>query len=370
MPAAETAPRGIQDMMFNVFMARALYAVTSLGIPDLLSDRPLSCRTLADKTGVRAGSLHQVLRAVASTDVLRTVPSPESGDGEEKGDRNEPAYALTPVGETLCTGHPSGTRDMVLTLQGPIWDALTVLPQRLTTERTGTELALGLPWFDYLRQRPDRGAAFDRMMIAVHGAEPAAVARAYDFSWARHVTDIGGGVGTLLLAVLREHPHLSGVLFDLPEGAEHAREYIQASGMADRCVTESGSFFDTVPPGSDAYLLSHILHNCDEDACVRILRSCAAAMSPHSRLLVVEMVLPAGDEPHPGKVLDLAMVTLTTGRERTAQEYADLLARAGLRLRKVVPTDSAVSVLEAVLETGPIPETGSVPGTGPVPGTA
>ncbi|MFF7654884.1 methyltransferase [Streptomyces sp. NPDC007983] len=353
MPTAETAPRGIQDTMFNVFMARALYAVTSLGIPDLLSDGPRSCRTLADKTGVRADSLHQVLRAVASTDVLRTVPAhgTVAGTGGTDKDGDGQAYALTPIGETLCTGHPSGTRDMVLTLQGPIWDALTVLPQRLATERTGTEIALGLPWFDYLRQRPDKGAAFDRMMIAVHGDEPEAVARAYDFSWAEHVTDVGGGVGTLLLSVLREHPHLSGVLFDLPEGTEHARDYIEASGMADRCGTDSGSFFDAVPPGSDAYLLSHILHNCDEDSCLRILRSCAAAMSPRSRLLIVEMVLPSGDEPHPGKVLDLAMVTLTTGRERTAQEYEALLARAGLRLREVVPTASAVSVLEAVLET-------------------
>ncbi|MFI0818765.1 methyltransferase [Streptomyces sp. NPDC021098] len=355
MPTAETAPRGIQDTMFNVFMARALYAVTSLGIPDLLSDGPRSCRTLADKTGVRADSLHQVLRAVASTDVLCTVPAHGTGAGDGTGgtdkDGDGQAYALTPIGETLCTGHPSGTRDMVLTLQGPIWDALTVLPQRLATERTGTEIALGLPWFDYLRQRPDRGAAFDRMMIAVHGDEPEAVARAYDFSWAEHVTDVGGGVGTLLLSVLREHPHLSGVLFDLPEGTEHARGYIEASGMADRCGTDSGSFFDAVPPGSDAYLLSHILHNCDEDSCLRILRSCATAMSPRSRLLIVEMVLPSGDEPHPGKMLDLAMVTLTTGRERTAQEYEALLARAGLRLREVVPTASAVSVLEAVLET-------------------
>lgn len=339
MPTAETAPREIQNTMFNVFMARALYVITSLGIPDLLSDGARSCRTLADKTGVRADSLHQVLRAVASTGVLSS--------SEEDGQ----TYALTPVGETLCTGHPSGTRDMVLTLQGPIWDALSVLPQRLATGKTGTEIAFGLPWFDYLRQRPDKGAAFDRMMIAVHGDEPEAVARAYDFSWAQRVTDVGGGVGTLLLAVLREHPHLSGVLFDLPEGTEHAGEYIEASGMADRCVTDSGSFFDAVPPGSDAYLLSHILHNCDEDSCLRVLRSCAAAMSPRSRLLVVEMVLPSGDEPHPGKMLDLAMVTLTTGRERTAREYEVLLRRAGLRLREVVPTDSAVSVLEAVLET-------------------
>ena len=131
--------------MFNVFMARALYVVTSLGIPDLLSDGARSCRTLADKTGVRADdSLHQVLRAVASTDVLCTVPVRGTGTGTGPGtrhgdgdaDKDGQAYALTPIGETLCTGHPSGTRDMVLTLQGPIWDALTVLPQRLTTERT------------------------------------------------------------------------------------------------------------------------------------------------------------------------------------------------------------------------------------------
>jgi hypothetical protein len=341
MHAVQLAPPTVLETMHSVFVARALYVVTDLGIPDLLAGGPRSCTDLADKVAVEAIPLHQVLRTIASTGLLHTEPGPESGPQKR--------YALTDSGRTLLNGHPSGTRDLILTMQGPtFWNCLDVLPERITTGRTGPEIAYGTPFFDHLRNHSHEADRFNRMMIATHGNESFVAACAYDFSWAHHVVDVGGGIGTLLLAVLGEHPHLTGTLFDLPEVAAHAQAHLADREMLDRCDVASGSFLESVPPGADVYLLCRILHDWDDDTSARILRTCAEAMSPNSRLLIVEKVLPEGDEPHLGKMLDLVMLTLTNGRERTAEEYRQLLTSAGMRPQRLLPTGSASSIIEAV----------------------
>jgi hypothetical protein len=344
---ADWAPRSVLDTMHAVFVARALYTVVRLGVVDELARGPRSCADLAALLGVEAVPLHQIVRAVATTGMLGSVPGAEVGTAQ--------VFALTAMGEALREGHPSATRDLVLTMQGPtIVDSLGVLPERVATGRTGPEITRGKGWFDHLRDDQEEAAAFNRMMVAIHGDEPDAVAAAYDIGWASHVTDVGGGMGGLVLALVAANHHLRGTVFDLPDVAEHAAAHLRAQDTTGRCRAVGGDFFDFVPGGSDAYLLSHVLHDWDDENCVRILCNCAAGMAPGSRLLLVEMVLPDGDEPHPGKVLDLVMVTLTRGRERTAEEYRRLLALAGLRMTAVVPTDSPVSIVEAVPE--PLPE--------------
>jgi hypothetical protein len=289
---------------------------------------------VAAKVGVHPTALLQVLRALAAAGIFTHSP-----DGR---------FGLTSVGETLVTGHPSAARDMVLTLGGPaFWAALGVMPAVLETGRTGVEIALGTSFFDYIRQHPDEEAIFNRTMIAVHGDEPAAVADAYDFSGIGKVVDVGGGIGTLLVTLLQRHPHLTGILFDAPSVAEAAQATLAAAGLEDRCEPVGGDFFASVPASGDAYVLSHILHDWPVEACHTILRNCRDAMGPNGRLLVVEMVLPPGAEPHPGKILDVVMLTVAGGRERTADEYRDLLAPAGFRVERVVPTASAVSIVEA-----------------------
>lgn len=335
-------PHVVLDTMHSAFLARAMYVVTYLGVPDLLAGGPMSCAELAAKLNVQPVPLHQILRAVATTGVLRTKPSPESGPQQR--------FALTDTGRSLQDGHPSGTREMVLTMQGELfWNALQVLPERVADGRTGPEIVYGKTFFELMSQRPRDAERFHRMLIATHGDEPVAVAEAYDLSWAQRVVDVGGGIGTVLLESLHRHPHLHGVLFDRPEVADHARRHIAEAEMSARCEVTSGDFLDSVPSGADAYLLSRVLHDWDDDICVRILRSCAQAMTASSRLLVVEKVLPSNDEPHLGKRLDLIMAALTHGRERTAAEYKNLLALAGLRVMRHVPTDSASSIIEAAL---------------------
>ena len=205
-----------------------------------------------------------------------------------------------------------------------------------------------MPVFDWIGQDPEMTSLFSETMVGIHGAEPAAVAAAYDFAGLKSIVDVGGATGNLLTAVLRRAPGARGILYDMPHVVRDAPAMIRARGLTDRVTIESGSFFEGVPVGGDAYLLSHVIHDWSEEQCLRILGNCRQAMQPGSRLLLVEMVLPPGNRPHPGKLLDMMMLVGPGGRERTEQEYGELLRRVGFRLTRVVPTESAVSVIEAV----------------------
>jgi hypothetical protein len=334
--APEPPPHApILDLTLGMVLSRALYAVTERGIPDLLAAGPRTPDDLAAEVGVQPVALLQLLRALAPAGIFT-----HGADGR---------FGLTPAGETLVAGHPTAARDMVLSLGGSAFSAaLGVMPEVLRTGRPGPEITLGMSFFDHLRQHPDEEAVFNRTMIAVHGGEPPAVAEAYDFAGVDRLVDVGGGLGTLLVTILQRHPHLTGLLFDAPSVAEAAKGTIAAAGLEGRAETAGGDFFATVPAGGDAYVLSHILHDWDVDSCHTILRNIREAMDPAGRLLVVEMVLPPGAEPHPGKVFDVIMLAVPGGRERTADEYGELLAPAGFRVERVVPTASAVSVVEAL----------------------
>lgn len=318
------------------FVSAVLYAAAKLGVADHLSSGPRSAAELAGPTGTHAPSLHRLLRSLASLGVLT--------EGEEQ------RFALTPLGEALRSGAPGSARASLLTLCGPLfWNCWQELPYSLETGRSGFERLHGMPVFEYMAQHPDVASAFSETMVGFHGAEPPAVAEAYDFSGIRTLVDVGGATGNMLSAVLSRHGALRGVLFDLPHVVSDAPALLEARGVGDRVSVEAGSFFEGVPSGGDAYLLSHVLHDWPEEQCLAILGNCREAMPRDGRLLVVETVLPPGDTPHPGKLLDMAMLVLPGGQERTETEYAALLGRAGFRLNRVVPTASAVSVVEASL---------------------
>ncbi|RDD85313.1 methyltransferase [Streptomyces parvulus] len=334
MPEYGVPPHApILKLATGTAMAHALYAVTDLGVPDLLAHGPVATAELAEKTDTEPSGLSRVLRTLAAAGYFHSV---------------EDRYALTDLGRTLVSGHPTAARELVLSWLGPAFtDSMQRLSDTLRTGRTGVDLVYGLPVFEYFARHPEEGASFNRTMIAFHGTEPAAVARAWDLTEAEHVVDVGGGVGTLLRAVLEKVPAARGTLFDRPDVIGHA----DLGDARDRCRTESGDFFASVPHGGDVYLLSHIVHDWKDEEAHTILRNCRRAMADGGRLVLVEMVLPPGDEDHPGKFLDLVMLSLTGGRERTEAQYRDLLARAGFDLVRVLPTDSAVSIIEAVPAT-------------------
>jgi hypothetical protein len=263
--------------------------------------------------------------------------------------------AAKSLGEALKTGAPGAARPAILTLASESWvRGFGQLLYSVQTGKSGFEKQFGMPIFDWLAKNPEDASMFSETMVGFHGAETPAVAAAYDFSGMKTIVDVVGATGNLLSAILRKYPGPRGILYDLPHVVRDAPALIKSSGLSDRIKIESGSFFDSVPAGGDAYLLSHIIHDWSEEQCLTILGNCRRAMSAGgergSRLLIIEMVLPPGNTPHPGKLLDLMMLVGPGGRERTEQEYAALLAKAGLRLTRVVPTESSASVVEARLD--------------------
>ncbi len=183
-------------------------------------------------------------------------------------------------------------------------------------------------------------------MVGIHGRESSAILDAYDLSEIGVIADIGGGNGSQITEILKKHSKLEGILFDLPHVVGRAKERIQTSGLQDRCKLVPGSFFDAVPEGAGAYFLRHIIHDWDEDKCLTILRNCHRAMSPESKLLVIESVIPSGNEPFHGKFLDLVMLLIPGGKERTREEYRALFEQAGFELTQIVPTGTEVSIVE------------------------
>ena len=323
------------QMATGSWIAATVYAAAKLNLADHLAAGPKSATELAGALDAHAPSLHRLMRTLASMGILT----------ERDGQR----FALTSVGEALRTGAPGSARATILTFCGPaLWRSWEEIVHAVGTGGTGFEKANGLPLFDYLAQHPDEAAHFSEAMVGYHGAEPPAVAAAYDFASIGTLVDVGGATGNMLAAILSRHPSTRGVLFDRPHVVRDAPKLLAARGVAERVTIEPGDFFERVPAGGDAYLLSHIIHDWNEDQCLTILGHCRRVIRPDGRLLIVETVLPSGDTPHQGKIQDMVMLVIPGGQERTESEYAGLLAKAGFRLTRVVPTDSIVSVVEAV----------------------
>jgi hypothetical protein len=316
--------------------SRVLYAAAKLGLADHLAGGPKNAAELATVTRTHQPSLNRLMRALGNLGVL-------SEDIDHR-------FTLTSLGSALKRGAPGSARATILALAGDYWwRGWEHFLYCLETGKTGSEKADGKTVFDYLAQHPQEALDFNEAMIGFHGNEPPAIAAAYDFSKFQTVIDVGGGTGNLLIEILKRHIGPRGVLFDQPDVVREATALIQTHGLASRVTVEGGDFFKSVPAGGDAYVLSHVIHDWNEDQCLTILGNCRRAMKPGARLLIVEMVLPAGDTPHPGKMLDLAMLVMPGGQERTEEEYGTLLGKGGFRITRVVPTKSAVGVVDAVV---------------------
>ena len=335
--AASIVPPHAQliQMCAGGWVAAAVYAAAKLGLADHLANGPRTADELSAQTGTHAPSLYRFLRTLAHFGIVA------------EGDAHR--FALTPLGEALKTGAPGAARSTLLAFGGPaFWRTWEEIGYSLETGKPAFDRVWGKPLFDYLGTRPNEAAHFSEAMIGFHGSEPPTVAEAYDFSGIGTVVDVGGASGNMLAALLTRHPQLNGVLFDLPHVVGAAPTLLKERGVETRVRIETGSFFEGVPAGADAYLLSHIIHDWSEAQCLTILGHCRRAMGTNGRLLIIEAVLPEGDTPHQGKLQDLVMLLFPGGQERTAREYEGLLEKAAFRLQRIVPTSSVVSIIEAV----------------------
>jgi hypothetical protein len=333
--AASSPHAQLIQMASAHWVSRHLYVAAQMNLADFLAQGPRTATELAQSSSTDAPSLYRFMRTLAGLGLFT--------------EDHEHRFSLTAMGEALRTDTPGSIRTSVLVLAGDIFTkSLEQLPYSLQTGKTGFEKAFGGPLFEWLARHPADASMFSETMIGFHGTEPAAIAAAYDFSEFETVIDAGGATGNLLSTILNRYPKPRGILFDLPHVVADAPALLQARGLVDRIRIEAGNFFESVPAGGDAYVFSHIIHDWKDAECLTILGNCRRAMKPDSRLLIVEMVLPTGNTPHPGKLLDINMLTITGGLERTEPEYHALLDKAGFRLTQVVPTESAVSVIEAI----------------------
>ena len=335
MDAGASPPRAtLLQMMTGYWVSQALYVAAKLGIADLLADGPVDCEDLAAATNTHAPSLQRVLRALASVGVFTEV-SPGS-------------FALTPLAELLRTETPGSMSALAIMYAEEQYRAWGEMLHSVRTGEMAFDHQFGMGYFEYLAQHPEADRVFNEAMTGWTQQLVGAVVDTYDFSPFHTVVDVGGGYGALLATILRNNPGTRGILFEQPHVIASAEEELVAAGVADRCTFVGGDFFVEVPAGGDAYVLSQILHDWDDERCVAILGQCRRAMPDHGKLLVVELVLPPGDEPSLGKWLDLHMLVLLGGRERTATEYDALFRAAGFKLARVVPTSPGPSVVEAI----------------------
>jgi hypothetical protein len=318
-------------------VSAALGVVTQLAIADTLASGPKSTADLATATGAHEDALYRVMRALAMVGVFTEV-SPCT-------------FALTPAADLLRAGAPGSVRELVLWLCDDFhFRVYADMKHSVMTGETLGEKVLGMPVFEYFERNPDISARFNNAMTNFSAGVAPAALQAYDFSGIRVLVDVAGGHGMVLASILRANPHMRGILVDLPHVVAGATAP-EALGVKNRCEIVAGDFFKSVPAGGDAYIMKHIIHDWDEERAGVILRNVHAALQgkPDGRLILLEGVVLPANEPDLTKLIDLEMLVLPGGKERTADEYKALFARNGFELTTVVPTQSPLCVIEARL---------------------
>ena len=333
-PAADPASlhKKMMQLLSSLWVTHAIGSFARLGLADAMEAGADSAETIAKPRGLVTDRVYRLLRALSTCGIVT-----EGAGGK---------FALTPLGRMLTTNAPNSMRtsaELLTEYNGEIWGHLD--------DALGGEIAFealkGKPLFDWLHANPAEGARFQRMMVEVHAPETPAIVAAYDFSQFKHIIDVGGGHGMLLSAIVAAHPGVRGTLFDLPEGVDAAKR--GEGGPLPGVTFIAGDVFDAVPDGADAYLFRHLLHDYDDADCLKMLKNVRRAMKPTARVLVLEKTVPTDDTPGPGRWLDLHVMLLTGGRERTVPEYDALFDKAGLKLARVLPTaHPAVEIIEVV----------------------
>ena len=323
----------LMQMLFGALMQRSICLAAKLGIADALAEKPQTAAELAAKTETHGPSLYRVLRTLASAGVFA-----ETADQK---------FELTPIAALLRSDVPNSMRDFAVMMDEDwIWQAWGELIFSVKTGGVAHEKVQGMSSFEFFAQNVEAGRVFNRAMTNLSLSVIPAIIEAFDFSGVSKLVDIAGGHGLLLAGILKANPQVQGVLFDLPFVIEGAGELLKKEGVRDRVELVAGDFFQSVTSGADAYMMKHIIHDWSDEHSIKILQNIRSAMNENGKVLIIEMVVPEGNEPSPSKALDLLMLVMEGGKERTKEEYRTLLEASGFRLTRIIPTKSPYSVIE------------------------
>jgi len=327
------SPPVLFQMATGYWVSQAIYVAAKLGIADLLKDGPQSCIALAASTGADAPSLFRLMRALSSVGIF--------------SQRDRDRFALSRLAESLQTEVHGSLRAMLITIGEIHYQACGNLLHSVRTGSPAFSNVFGASLFDYLQQNVDAADAFNQGMANVSSMLAYAVLMAYNFAGISCIVDVGGGQGDLLEKILQFNPDTRGTVFDTASTIERAKQQGDHA-WTRRCSYVAGDFFASVPQGADAYILCGVIHDWDDSRAITILRNCRRAMADKARLLLVDMVVPDTDARSFSKLLDLNMLAMTGGRERTKAEYRALLDGADYKLTRIIPTMAPQSVIEAV----------------------
>lgn len=311
----------VREDMYAGWLSAAVYSAARLRVADHLADGPLGVDELAERTGTDAGSLYRLLRALAGAGYFR----------EEEGRR----FATTPLAGYLRSDTEDSVKDLVLFYGREVYRAYGALADAVRTGERAFDMEYGMPLWDYLNTVRDTGDAFRKGMGAATWTEQLPLPRTYSFDGIDTLVDVGGGTGSMLAAVLHEHPGMKGVLVEIPAGIDHTMRHFKEADVQDRVEVREGSAFDELPEG-DAYLISCVLHAMDDEQSVRALRRMRESIRPGGRVIVLERIVPPGNEPGLARMLDLTMMLMNGGKERTEQEWRDLFTASGFRFTRAV----------------------------------
>ncbi len=322
----------LMNFIVGKWISKPVYVAAELGLADLLAEGSKSIEELALASRSHAPSLYRMMRALASVGIF----------AETKDKR----FELTPMAEFLKSG---AMRSFALMFNSDWSDkAWLHFIDSVKTGDTAFEKAHGMPVSDWLERNPRAAEVFNEANAVKAAHSHRAIIDVYDFSGINTLTDIGGGLGALMAEILQANPSMKGIVADIHSVTQKGEEFIRSRGLEDRCKTVECDFFKDIPAGSDGYLMSHILHDWPDDRCKKILRNCHKAMKPESTLLVVEMIVPPGNQPSIAKLLDLEMLVTTGGRERTEEEFKTLLDSSGFELSRTISTQGGISVIEGI----------------------
>jgi hypothetical protein len=335
MAAELPPPIQMLQMISGFWISRAIYIIAKLGLADHMHGGAQTAEELAAASHTHAPSLFRVLRALASVGIVTQSP--------------DNRFGLTPLSETLRSDVPGSLRAFATTELGDDhYEGWGNLLHSVKTGEIAFDNLMGMSAWEYYAEHPENGKVFNDAMTGMSQGTIDAVLASYDFAGITKLADIGGGHGTLLAAVLKANPSMRGILFDAPNVVPGGQALMAAAGLSERCEIVGGDFFASVPSGADAIVMKWIIHDWDEEKCQTILTNCHRALPANGKLILIEAVVPATSEPHFSKFIDLNMLVMTGGRERTGEEYRELLAQAGFNVTRIVPTASPMSVVEAV----------------------